>query len=332
MKRYVRLQLALQVGHEVEDLGLHRHVEGRDGLVGDHQRRVERQRARDADALTLAARELVGIAVERRRVEPDGRRRVRHPLGDLASASPILLMRMGSATMSPTRAPRVERRVRILEHQLHLAPVRPQLAPRQTREFHAVELDASRGDGHQLHEAARQRRLAAPRLADDAQRLAAADLERHAVHRLVDDASAPELVARVVKFLTTSVARRRTSSLTPPLARSRATGSSTAARRSSQHASRCPPSPVQRRAARRRRPCGTAQRGAKAHPVRHVERRHRVPGIVTRRARLHVDARHRAEQPPRVGVARVADDLDLGSRSRRDAPRTSRRPGRPSRR
>ena len=55
-------ELALQVGEQVQHLRLHRDVERRDRLVGDDQRRIQHQRARDRDALPLAAREHVRIA------------------------------------------------------------------------------------------------------------------------------------------------------------------------------------------------------------------------------------------------------------------------------
>ena len=61
----------LQVAHQVQHLRLHRHVERRRRLVADEERRVRRQRARDRDALPLAARELVRIlrAVGRREAD-----------------------------------------------------------------------------------------------------------------------------------------------------------------------------------------------------------------------------------------------------------------------
>jgi len=48
-------ELALHLAQQVEDLRLDRDVERGDGLVGDQQLGFQRQRARDADALALAA-------------------------------------------------------------------------------------------------------------------------------------------------------------------------------------------------------------------------------------------------------------------------------------
>src|SRR5690606_35040735 len=59
-------------------------------------------------------------------------------------------------------------------------------------EVGAVKADAARGRRHQLQEAARDRALAAARLADQAQRLALADGEADAVDRLHLADRAPE--------------------------------------------------------------------------------------------------------------------------------------------
>ena len=56
-------ELLLQILEQVDDLRLNRDVERRDRLVADDEFRIDRQRARDADALPLAAGELVRVAV-----------------------------------------------------------------------------------------------------------------------------------------------------------------------------------------------------------------------------------------------------------------------------
>ena len=75
--------LLLQVAQQVDDLRLDRHVERRDRLVGDDELRVDGERARDADALALAARELVRVARARGRATARpasaARRRARAP-------------------------------------------------------------------------------------------------------------------------------------------------------------------------------------------------------------------------------------------------------------
>ena len=57
-----QLQSLLQFHQQIHDLRLHRDVERRHRLVGDDERRVQRQRAGQPDALPLSAAELVGVA------------------------------------------------------------------------------------------------------------------------------------------------------------------------------------------------------------------------------------------------------------------------------
>ncbi len=96
-------ELALQVAHQVQHLRLHRHVERGRRLVADQERGLGRQRARDRDALPLAARELVRIldAVGGREADLLEQRATR------ASSSRAqrrrACARIGSATMSATR-------------------------------------------------------------------------------------------------------------------------------------------------------------------------------------------------------------------------------------
>ena len=63
--------LALQCFQQIDDLPLDRHVERRHRLVADDELRLDRERARDADALALAAGELVRIAVGNFRTQSD---------------------------------------------------------------------------------------------------------------------------------------------------------------------------------------------------------------------------------------------------------------------
>ena len=76
--------LAAQLGEQRQHLRLDRHVERGDGFVGDQHLRPQRERARDTDALALAARELMRIAIRGRRRQPDACQqlpRLRHGLG-----------------------------------------------------------------------------------------------------------------------------------------------------------------------------------------------------------------------------------------------------------
>src|SRR4029450_9889464 len=63
--------LLLQVLEQVDDAGLDRHIQRGDGLVQHEYARPRREGPGDADALALAAGELVCVPVAVLRVQPD---------------------------------------------------------------------------------------------------------------------------------------------------------------------------------------------------------------------------------------------------------------------
>jgi hypothetical protein len=115
-------EVVLEAREQVDDLRLDRHVERRDGLVEDDQGRVEGERAGDADALPLAAGELVREAVAVLGAEADGPQQ----LGDalLALRAVDVVDPQGLGDDLAHRHARVQRRVRILEDDLDLTPHR----------------------------------------------------------------------------------------------------------------------------------------------------------------------------------------------------------------
>ena len=80
-------ELVAQVGEQVDDRGLHRDVERRDRLVAHDEARVGGERARDADALLLAAAHLVGVAVGVVRRQPHEVEQRRDTRGALARSA-----------------------------------------------------------------------------------------------------------------------------------------------------------------------------------------------------------------------------------------------------
>ena len=104
--------LAFEVAHQVEHLRLHRNVERRHRLVGDDQLRPRDQRARDGDALPLAAGEFVriffGIGGAAARLPPAARRRARARSARETSA--LRDERLGDDRLDPSGADRASRR------------------------------------------------------------------------------------------------------------------------------------------------------------------------------------------------------------------------------
>ena len=174
----------LQVLQQVHHLRPDRHVERRHRFVGDDQPRLGRQRAGDARC----------AGAGRRRTRTGNGADAPHPARPGAAARITRSLRCSgwragdtrraARRRCPRRLARAERRVRVLEHDLHFAPPAPQLRDgRGAADVLAVELDAARGRLGQTQQHAPGGGLAAARLADQRQRLAGGEIERHAVNR-----------------------------------------------------------------------------------------------------------------------------------------------------
>ncbi len=111
-----------QVGEQVEHRGLHRDVERRDGLVGDQDLGLERERAGDRDALPLTARELSRIGVERARRKAHEVEQLAAALRHAGARHEVVHAQQLGERLTHCHA-RVERRVGILEDHLHAPPV-----------------------------------------------------------------------------------------------------------------------------------------------------------------------------------------------------------------
>jgi hypothetical protein len=118
-------------------------IERRDRLVEDHERRVQRERACQADPLTLAAAELVWIPIEMRCAQADEAEQLRDARLSLdACAQLVDDERLPDDFARPH--PRVERRIGILKDDLHVTPC---LAQAPLREVEHVLTAKSHGAG-----------------------------------------------------------------------------------------------------------------------------------------------------------------------------------------
>ena len=130
--------------------------------------------------MALSARELVRVAAGRVLRQPHDVQQVAHARrGVLAAAEAVCANRLGHDAADAV--PRVQRRERVLEDHLHPAAKRAQLLLAELRDVLAVEHDPSVRRLVQPQDGAADRRLAAARLADEPDRLAAVDRQRHAV-------------------------------------------------------------------------------------------------------------------------------------------------------
>ena len=187
-------QVALQVHQQVDDLRLHRHVQRRHRLVADDQRQFQRQRARDHDALALAAGELVRIALGGVGPQADAGQQLGHAFADGGAAVAEIAQRFAD-DVAHAHA-RVHRRERILEDELHAPAHGAQLLAVHRGQVLAFEQDAALGRISQPDQALAGGGLAAAGFTDQAQGLAARHRQRDAIDR-AQDASA---VDRIVFF------------------------------------------------------------------------------------------------------------------------------------
>src|SRR5439155_964927 len=170
-----------QILQQVQDLRLDRDVEGRDGLVGHHEAGADGEGPRDADALALAAAELVRIAARGLGRQAHQLEQLSHPLPALRACTEAMDREPFADDALDAHA-RIERAVGVLEDDLHLAAERAQLARPECQERAPVERHLPRGGLDEAQHETPERRLPRARLADQAEGLARLDGERHAVH------------------------------------------------------------------------------------------------------------------------------------------------------
>src|SRR5882672_4853868 len=173
-------EFVLELLKQVDHLRLNRDVEGRDGLVGDDEVRVDGERPREADSLSLAAGELMRVAVGRVGGEADCAEKVAHAGGGLAPAGQAV----GAERLADDSAhavSRVQGGERILEDHLHGAAQRPQFSLAEVGDVTSVEKDAPGRRVVETQDRPADRRLAATGLADQPECLPAANRQRDVV-------------------------------------------------------------------------------------------------------------------------------------------------------
>ncbi len=171
----------LQFLEQVHDLRLDRDVERRHRLVAEDQRRLQGQRAGDADALALSAREFMRIAVghigqQAHHVEQ---------LGDLlaiggASTGQAVDLERFADDLRHLHA-RVQRTERILVDHLHASPDRPHAGTVVIGNVLTLEHDLARGDVEHLEHGETGRALSAAGLTHQPERFATAHDEGDSV-------------------------------------------------------------------------------------------------------------------------------------------------------
>ena len=111
--------LLLQLLHQAENAHADGHIEHAHRLIGEQHLRINRQGARNGNALALPPRELVWVLVEIvcGRHEPDDAQQLTRPLITCAAVQP-LVNGEGTCQVVADRFDRIERAERILEDHL----------------------------------------------------------------------------------------------------------------------------------------------------------------------------------------------------------------------
>ena len=185
-----RLELALKVGEQVEDLRLDGDVEGGGRLVRDDEVGLAHEGHRDHHPLAEAAGELVRVLPQPplRPRDPDLLQQPHRPVtGRRRACPPVPPLRFDELVADGVGG--VQRRHRLLEDHAH--PVSPDvghLSLREPEEILAVEREPPRASlrarGQEVHERERGQRLAATRFADDGEGAAPLDPEADLLHRV----------------------------------------------------------------------------------------------------------------------------------------------------
>ena len=197
----------LEILQQLQDLRLHRHVQGGYRLVGDDELRHQRQGAGDRDALALPARERVRIARHVDRVQAHHAQQLGHAVLHLAPAAerPVDDERLGDRLRDGHA--RIQRRIGILKDHAHLGHDLLELAPAQIgnvdRGIAAVRMEEHLAGGglHRPLDAAPGGGLSAPALAHQRQRLSRVHGEAHVVDRLDDAGHLPAEPAGALEVL-----------------------------------------------------------------------------------------------------------------------------------
>ncbi len=188
----------LELLEKVDDLGLDRDIESGEGLVGDDEPGLDGEGTGDADALPLAAGELVRKTVGERGADSDGVEQLRDALPALALVETVDGESFGDDAADGHTG--IERGVGVLEDHLDAAADLPETAAAERGEVDGafgkggkavfvaggagVEPDVAGSGPVELEDGAAGGRLAAARLADEAEGLAVVNGEGEAVDGL----------------------------------------------------------------------------------------------------------------------------------------------------
>ncbi|MPM69170.1 hypothetical protein SDC9_116114 [bioreactor metagenome] len=173
----------LKLLEHIDHLGLNGYVQGGDGLVADDELGVYGQGAGDAHPLALAPGKFMGIAVGVLSVEPNEIKQLHDAVPALLGILRQMVDIDGLAHDIAHRHAGVQAGVGILEHDLHLPPVRKHV---HMGDVFPVVKNLAAGGFVEAQQGAARGGLAAAGFSHEAQGLALIDIEGHVVNSLDD--------------------------------------------------------------------------------------------------------------------------------------------------
>ena len=156
-KNQGQAKVALQLPQQVDDLRLDADIQGRDGLVADHQPRPRDQSAGNVDALTLATREFVRIAIHLIGQQAHTLHHRRHPRLHLDARKAAVMGGQRFGNDLPCRHARVQRSQRILKNHLDIAAMTLPVPGSHGQKIPAGPKRLPTRGGHGAHQRAGQR-------------------------------------------------------------------------------------------------------------------------------------------------------------------------------
>ena len=174
------MEAILKAAEDVEDLCLDGDVQGGNRLVGNDKLGLAGEGAGDADALALASAELMGKAIGLGGVEADVLEKLVDMAADFARAAHAPDAEREADDLLDGLVG-VERGEGILKDHLHPGAEAAEVRGRQREQVDAVKPDAAAGRLFEAADEATECSLAAAAFADEAEGLAASDLERDTV-------------------------------------------------------------------------------------------------------------------------------------------------------
>ena len=182
-EQHRQLQLPLELGKQIDDLGLDGYVQGGYRLVRHNKGGVEGEGPGNADALALAAGELTGKALGDVHGQSAHGEELLHPGGKLLGRHHLVYpQHLGDGVVY--RHTGVERGIGVLEDHLHLGAEPAERIALHVGDVRAVEADGAAGGLIQPENGAGQGGLAAARLAHQTQVFPLEELEGHVVDSL----------------------------------------------------------------------------------------------------------------------------------------------------